>query len=238
MENQHIKKPQKPKNIHSDHRKRMRDRLRAAPQLLTDHEVLEMLLYHIIPRGNTNSMAHDLLNKGKTFKGVLDLTGVQIKSIHGLGVKTAEFLEVMKEFYARLERQRLDKRHYKKITPDNISEKLHKIFIGIYGERTLMITLDEECRFLRTHLVADGNLDAAVLPLRRIVSEALADDASYVILAHNHPNNVLAPSESDIEATRVICEALSVVNVPVIEHYIVTEFSELGIIERRGGFPV
>lgn len=232
MNNNQSEKANKPINIHSNHRKRMRDKLRTAPQLLTDHEVLEMLLYHAIPRGNTNPMAHELLNLGKTFKGILDLNSIQLKSVEGLGPSTETFLTVLREFYVRMEKQKLDKRHLKKITMKNISEKLHKTFFGLTEEKMIMLTLDNECHLLNTHFVASGSSNASLLSLRTIVENALTDKASYVIIAHNHPNNVLAPSKADIDTTRNICEALAIVNIPVIEHYIVTSTSALGIINR------
>lgn len=232
MENKNTPKTNKPTNIHNEHRKRMREKLQTAPQLLSDHEILEMLLYYSIPRGNTNPMAHELLFLGKTFKGILDLSSIQLNSIDGLGPSTETFLTVLREFYIRLEKQRLDKRHLKKITMKNISEKLHKTFFGINEEKMVMLTLDNDCHLLNTHFVASGSAKASLLSLRTIVAHALTDNASYVIIAHNHPNNVLAPSKADIETTRNICEALAIVSVPVIEHYIVTATSEIGIISQ------
>ena len=220
-------------NIHKEHRKRMRDRLSVSPELLSDHEIIEMLLYYSIPRGNTNEQAHNLLY----LKGVLDLSPPQIKSIKGLGDATLLLFTLLREFYIRVERQKLDRRNLKKITKDNISEKLHKIFMGSREERMIMLTVDKDCRLINTHIISLGATNAVGFSIKSVVRMALDDDAHYVFLAHNHPNEVLVPTQDDLETTELICNALSLINVPVIEHYIVTSSAELGIIDRYNRIP-
>lgn len=224
-------------NIHKEHRKRMRDRLSVSPELLSDHEIIEMLLYYSIPRGNTNEQAHNLLYLGENLKGVLDLSPPQIKSIKGLGDATLLLFTLLREFYIRVERQKLDRRNLKKITKDNISEKLHKIFMGSREERMIMLTVDKDCRLINTHIISLGATNAVGFSIKSVVRMALDDDAHYVFLAHNHPNEVLVPTQDDLETTELICNALSLINVPVIEHYIVTSSAELGIIDRYNRIP-
>lgn len=223
-------------NIHKDHRKRMRAKLSASPESLSDHELVEMLLYNSIPRGNTNDQAHRLLDLGGSLRGILDLEAPQISSVKGLGESTVLLFRLLREFYIRTEKQKLDKRNQKKITRKNISEKLHKIFLGLKEERMIMMTVDKDCCLIKTHTIAYGNSNAAAISLKSMVRIALDDNASFVFIAHNHPNDVLAPSEDDLETTQLICEALALINVPVIEHYIVTSVSELGIIDRHNLF--
>ena len=64
-------------NIHKDHRKRMRQKLSKSPEMLSDHEVVEMILYNVIRRGNTNEQAHKLLDMGGELKGILELKPTQ-----------------------------------------------------------------------------------------------------------------------------------------------------------------
>lgn len=223
-------------NIHKNHRQRMRTRLISNPQSLTDHELLEMILYNSIRQGNTNPQAHQLLNLGKNLRGVLDLNQKQICSVQGLGESTDVLVRLLREFFIRIEKEKLDTDNSRKITRKNIAEKLHKIFYGLNEEHFIMMTVDQNCCLINTHTIASGNESSAVVSLKSIATHALDDNASFVFLAHNHPSGILAPSVEDVDTTKLICEALSVIDVPVIEHYIVTSSSILGIIDKLNLF--
>ncbi len=221
-------------NLHREHRKRMRKKIKSAPHSLTDCEIVEMLLYLVFSRGNTNELAHILLEKsGNSLKGLLELDEGQIRSIDGLGENTAAAIATLREFYIRMEREKLDAKNERKITKANIQQKLHKLFFGKTDEEMIMITTDANCRTIGVHTVASGTQASTVVPIKKLVKIAIDDKAAYVIIAHNHPNGILVPSDADIETTKIICEALSLIDVAVIEHYIVTETSVLGIMSVK-----
>lgn len=221
-------------NPHDNHRERMRQKLNDAPSSLSDHEIVEMLLYGAIKRGNTNEQAHALLNAaGGRLCGILELDNSKICSIDGLGKSSALLIRLLEEFYVRVEKSKLDTQNSKKITRSNIYQKLHKIFFGMKEEMMIMITVDNECRIINQHTISKGSSNATVIPVNKLVREALADNAAYVFLAHNHPNGILAPSKEDEEATVLICQALALVEIPVLEHYIVTSSSILGMLHDK-----
>ena len=70
-----------------------------------------------------------------------------------------------------------------------------------------------------------------MVSIKEIVRNAVTDKAKYIFAAHNHPNGLLIPSDSDIDLTKAVCEALALVEIPVIEHYIVTDKDCVGIIK-------
>lgn len=223
--------PANQKVAHTKHRERMRQKFLNSPSSLADHEIIEMLLYNVFKQGNTNLQAHQLYTlSNNSLRNFLNLEQSQINSVERLGSSSVVFIKLLKEFYIRLEKEKLDLRNQNQITRKNIQTRLHKLFFGLDTEQLIMLCVDKNCRLIKEHIITHGISSAAVIPLKTIVKTALDDNASYVFLAHNHPNGVLAPSKSDIEATKTICEALSFVEIPVIEHYIVTENSILGII--------
>ena len=225
-------------NIHKDHRKRMRQKLSKSPEMLSDHEVVEMILYNVIRRGNTNEQAHKLLDMGGDLKGILELKPTQIKTIKGLGNKAVLLVKLLNEFCMRIESEKLSTGNSRKITRKNISGRLHKMFLGFNDERLLMLTVDKECCLLGTHVLARGTTDITAISLKNMVRKVIEDDASYVFFAHNHPNEILAPTTQDLETTRTLCEALALVDIPVIEHYIVNSVSEIGIIDRNNVYKL
>ena len=81
-------------NIHGGHRDRMRSRyLQEGPDGFADHELLEMLLYGCIPRGDTNPVAHLLLKEFGSLSNLLESDAHEIAKTEGVGLKSAIFLQ-------------------------------------------------------------------------------------------------------------------------------------------------
>ena len=218
--------------IHENHRERMRQKFKKSPQSISDHELLEMLLYYSIPRINTNESAHRLLKLGKnSIKGVFELDSAQIKSIDGLGEKSAEYISLIKETFNRIEKEKISNPKIKKLTTQNIKSFLIGEFLGYEKEMFLMISVDVDCNILNKHIISIGSESSSMVSIKEIVRNAVTDKAKYVFAAHNHPNGLLVPSDSDINLTKAVCEALALVEIPVIEHYIVTNKDCVGIIK-------
>ncbi|MBE6617749.1 MAG: hypothetical protein E7627_07435 [Ruminococcaceae bacterium] len=98
----------KDKNLHADHRKRMRVRFRKNGfSEYHSHEVLEQVLFEVIPRSNTNETGHLLINKFGSIDNVLNASPKKLEKIEGVGPKSAEYLaslfdrgsEIIKEQY-------------------------------------------------------------------------------------------------------------------------------------------
>lgn len=218
--------------IHKNHRERMREKFRKSPQSMPDHELLEMLLYHSIPRIDTNEVAHNLLNAGRnSLTGVFNLDTVELKAISGIGGKSADFISLLKEIHKRIEKEKISTSKLKKLTTQNIKNYLIGEFLGLDREMFLMISVDVDCNILNKHTLSIGSESSSMVSIKEVVRNAVTDKAKFVFIAHNHPNGLLVPSNNDIELTRIVCEALALVEIPVIEHYIVTSKDCLGIIK-------
>ncbi len=218
------------KNVHQGHRKRMRKKFLKDNSVMDDYEIIEMLLYNVMPQANTNVQAHKLLDKGGSLNGILELSDKEILEIDRLGENALVFIRLLRELVIRTKKEILDKGNRRKITKKNISEKLHKIFEGKTDEMFVLITTDTDCNKINEHIISSGTECMTVVPVKKIIELVLADKASFVFVAHNHPNGILAASDEDINATSVIKKALSYVDVHLIEHYIVTQKSIVGII--------
>ena len=141
--------------IHENHRERMRQKFKKSPQGISDHELLEMLLYYSIPRINTNEPAHRLLKLGKnSIKGVFELDSAQIKGIEGLGEKSAEYISLIKETFNRIEKEKISNPKIKKLTTQNIKNFLIGEFLGYEKEMFLMISADVDCNIINKHIIS------------------------------------------------------------------------------------
>lgn len=94
----------------------------------------------------------------------------------------------------------------------------HEVFYCIFLDNQHQILLAETC--------FQGTVDAASVYPREIVKRALTLNASAVILAHNHPSGLAEPSQSDLSITNKLKEALALIEVRVLDHFVIggTEF--------------
>lgn len=78
------------KNIHKDHRQRVRDSyLKTGIDAMADHNILELLLFYCIPLKDTNPIAHELIEKYHDLNGVLDAPIKELEKINGIGENAA-----------------------------------------------------------------------------------------------------------------------------------------------------
>lgn len=106
-------------------------------------------------------------------------------------------------------------------TADKLGEHLARHYLGVTGERVLLLLLDGRDQVIRAEFFAEGTVDGTPMEIRRIVELALLHGAASVVLAHNHPAGTLYPSPEDEQATVLLAEALDSVGVPLVEHYVI-----------------
>ena len=136
--------------------------------------------------------------------------------------------------YTRLEhfgrRPRLD-------TLANASEYLKALFLGHTVEHFYMLSLDVSGRLNTCFLLQKGTTDSAPFYIRHILSEAVRTRAHAIIISHNHPNNTLRPSQSDIDCTLQLLTALQPTGVVLLDHVIIADgqavsMREVGIVRE------
>ncbi len=96
----------------------------------------------------------------------------------------------------------------------------------------LYIVLDNQHRVIRDEILFEGTIDAASVYPREVVKRALHHNASAVILAHNHPSGVAEPSQSDRRITDRLRDALGLVEIRVLDHFVVGDGEVVSFAER------
>ena len=98
-------------SIHEGHRDRMRNRyLQEGADGMASHEILEILLYGTIPRGDTNEIAHHLLDEFGSISNLIEADPHEIAKTAGVGIKSAVFLSLLHELVLRYEREKLEQK--------------------------------------------------------------------------------------------------------------------------------
>ncbi len=206
---------------HSGHRARMREKyLKSGLDVFAPHEILELMLYYAIPYKNTNDIAKNLISRFGSLDGVLD---APIDSLveAGLTENQAIYLKLFPDITRIYYRAKYDSDDGP-IDFDNLPDYISRRFIGLTSqERVLLILLDVKGKEVFSGFINEGNFEATRLSVRSIVRLAMNYGAVTAILAHNHPSGVALPSKDDINTTLYLRDALSLVDVNLIDHFIV-----------------
>lgn len=215
------------KSVHEGHRARMRKRLReTSPSSFAEHEILEMLLYHSIARGDTNETAHSLLEAFGSIEGVLDADAARLQSVWGVGETSAVLLTLVGDLARRYAIQKfIEKQSPSEAldTPERVAAFLAPRFIGATKELAMVLLVDNSMRMLDCFPLAFGTVSGVSISVRDIAERAYSSHAAAVFLAHNHPGGLAVPSNEDVKLTHRIKEALAILEIPLVEHFVFSD---------------
>ena len=201
---------------------RPREKLLArGPGALSDAELLALLLRTGLPGKNALQMGQELLDAFGGVAGLLHTGADALKRVKGLGpAKRAEIVAVL-ELARRALREQL-KRKPLFDTPQAVRDYLQLQLGNRPHEIFAVLFLDSQHRLLALEEMFRGTLTQTSVYPREVVVRALAHNAASVVLAHNHPSGSTQPSRADASITQTLKAALGLVDVQVLDHFVVT----------------
>ena len=206
------------------HRQRLRDRfLKSGLAGFADYEVIELLLTLAVPRSDVKQPAKALIAKFGNLRGILDAPIEELRAVSGIGSVTPVALQIIKAA-ATLYLQQSGEGRDSLADPGRLSEFWRMRIGALQNEVFEVAYLDSGYRLLRDGVekLEEGTIDRAAVYPRRVIEAALKRGAAAVVLAHNHPNANLTPSEHDKVLTRAIVLAAETVHLKVVDHLIVS----------------
>jgi len=207
-----------------NHRKRLRERfLKHGLEGFADYEVVELLLTLAIPRSDVKQPAKALISRFGNLRGVLDAPIEELRDVPGIGSVTPVALQVIRAA-ATLYLQQGSEGQNSLADPDRLAA-VWRMRIGALPNEVFEVGyLDSAYRLLRDGIdtLEEGTIDRAAVYPRRVIEAALRRGAFGVVLAHNHPNGAVTPSEQDKLLTRAIILAAETVSLRIIDHLIVS----------------
>ena len=205
--------------LHEGHRNRLRQKFHAGAHL-EKHELLELLLFYVIPRRNTNEIAHRLLNRFGSLRGVLDADISRLTQVEGVGLRTALFLRIVSTV-SSLSYAEQDSKLRRISTEEDLRRYVISLLLPSTEEEIYLLLFSGTGHLIHTERLAVGLSSASQFSLHRAVQLSCQHGASSVVLAHNHPDGLPVPSDLDVETTERFREALNVAGIELINHYIV-----------------
>ena len=209
-------------NIHAGHREKLRDRFinEKGFEHFEDHQILELLLFYANARQDTNPLAHELLDRFGSLKGVLEARPEQLMTVDGIGKQQAVLLSMVVPLTRVWHRCAME-------TPKRIGNSREaenyclSILAGERTERFYVISLNAKCNVLGRRKISEGSLSEVSAYPRMVMETALNYNAHSVLLCHNHPGGTCAPSPEDIASTLQLQRLLNGVGILVLDHVIV-----------------
>jgi DNA repair protein RadC len=215
------------------HRGRMREKLLdRGPDALADYELLEMLLFFAMPKGDTKPLAKSLINRFGSFAAVLAAPQKELLDTRGLGTHSVAALKLVQASSLRLAKAEVMEMPVLNKW-DRLIDYLTAALAREKIEQFRVLFLDTRNRLIADEAQARGTVNHTPVYPREVVKRALELHATALILVHNHPSGDPTPSREDAAMTQEIKTAAAVLGIVLHDHVIIGNGKHLSF--RREG---
>ncbi|EKO5124757.1 DNA repair protein RadC [Vibrio fluvialis] len=201
------------------------------PQALSDAELLAIFLRTGTQGMNVLELSDFLLREFGSLRALFSATKDQFCAHKGLGEAKFVQLQAVLEMTQRYLAETL-KRGEALTSPQQTKLYLSSVLRDRQREAFYILFLDNQHRVIRDEVLFEGTIDAASVYPREVVKRALYHNAAALILAHNHPSGVAEPSQADRRITQRLTDALALVDIRVLDHFVVGDGDVVSFAER------
>lgn len=198
---------------------------------LSDAELLAILLGSGRQGQDVVSFARRLLNEFNGIGALLTASPKQLLACQGIGPARVNQLQVVMELsrrYLQWQLERADGFTEPTMVKNYLTAQLRHHGREVFA----VLLLDSQHRLLRYEELFHGTINAAPVYPREVIKLVMQYNAAAVILAHNHPSGVAEPSRADQQVTERVKKALSLVDVALLDHFVVGAGDPISFAER------
>lgn len=200
-------------------------------EYLSDAELLAIFLRTGCVGKSAVDLARELLTQFGSLRILLEASYGEFCLGRGLGEAKYVQLQATLEMAKRHLAEQLSREHaftnidtVRRFLTANLRHLQHEVFAALF--------LDNQHRLLRYEELFQGTIDGASVYPREVVRKVLSCNAAAVIFAHNHPSGVSEPSQADRHITGQLQQALALIDVRVLDHFVVGEGEMTSFAER------
>jgi DNA repair protein RadC len=198
---------------------------------LSDAELLAIFLRVGVVGKSAVDLARDLLSQFGSLNAIFAASESELSQVHGIGSSKYVQLQAIFEMSRRALNEQMQQRDVFS-SPQQVRDYLVLRLGALKREIFLVMFLDAQNRLSATEELFSGTLTQASVYPREVVRRAMHHNAASVILAHNHPSGVAQQSAADELLTQQLKQALALVDVRVLDHFIVAGNQTLSFAER------
>jgi len=203
------------------HRERLRNRFREnGDGALADYEILELLLFRLIPRRDTKPIAKALLDRFGTLAAVFGAPAALLQEVKGVGEAVALDLKLVSAVAQRTLKSELRNKQVLG-SWSSVIQYCHAAMAHEAREQFRILFLDKRNALIADEVQGRGTVDHTPVYPREVVKRALELSATALILVHNHPSGDPTPSRADIDMTKMIIDTAKPLGITVHDHIII-----------------
>ncbi len=208
----------------------MRDKLFShGREVFHTHELLEMLLYHMIPCKNTNPTAEELLHRLGNLDGVFSADRKALLSVEGIGPRVADLIEAAGAVDIEKSTETFSKEAPRKFDDyKEVGEFFTEYFEGKFTSEVVLLLLNNKMEYISCDSIVKSDFDTAAVRVEPFIDAAISKRAAVAIIAHNHPYGPSFPTVGDKVSNDMMLNSLKGAGVLLAEHYIVSGKQYLG----------
>lgn len=207
--------------LYLGHRERLRDRfLVGGADAMPDYELLEMVLFRAIKRGDTKPIAKALIARFGSFAEVISAPANLLMEVKGVGPAVVTELKLIRAAALRLSKGEVINRPVLG-SWNTVIEYCRAAMAFRDVETFRLLFLDKKNQLIADEEQQRGTVDYTPVYAREVIKRALELSASAIILVHNHPSGDPTPSLADRDMTKKIIEAAEKLNIQVLDHIII-----------------
>lgn len=210
-------------NPHSGHRKRLKKELleQEFPDSVPAHKVLETLLFYGIPRGDTNGIAHALLDKFGSLSAVFEADPNDLFEVKGMTENAVTLIKLILPLSKRAFNENY-KKNYRFSSIEEFGKYITGLFMGYNNEVFIITSFNSDGSLINNDIISTGHVDSVSFSVKKIVKTLLVRNPASVIISHNHINASAVPSTADIEMTQSLKYTLAQIEIRLVDHIIVS----------------
>lgn len=187
-----------------------------------------------IPRRDVKPLAKSLIEQFGGYAGVLSADVDSLRAVSGLGETAVAAIKSVQASAMVLSRTSAQ---HKPVLSNwkAVESYLQGAMAGLVREQFRLLFLDRQNRLIADEVLSDGTVDHTPVYPREVVRRALGNNATAIILVHNHPSGDVRPSQQDIAMTKELVSACSKIGIQIHDHIIVgkagqASFRDLGLL--------
>ncbi|TRL41559.1 RadC family protein [Rhizobium straminoryzae] len=217
----HPVKVEEPPAHYHGHRDRLRNRYREhGDTALADYEILELLLFRLIPRRDTKPIAKALIDRFGNLAGVFGAEATLLQEVKGVGESVALDLKLIASVGQRILKSELRGKQVLS-SWSSVIDYCHAAMAYEAREQFRILFLDKRNALIADEVQGRGTVDHTPVYPREVVRRALELSATAIILVHNHPSGDPTPSRADIDMTKTIIDTAKPLGITVHDHIII-----------------
>jgi DNA repair protein RadC len=198
---------------------------------LSDAELLAIFLRVGVVGKSAVDLARDLLTRFGSLTGIFAASQTDLSQVHGIGASKYVQLQAIFEMSRRALNEQMQVKDMLS-SPQQVRDFLCLKLGGLSREVFVVLFLDAQNRMTTSEEMFSGTLTQTSVYPREVVKKALHHNAASVIFAHNHPSGIAKPSQADELITKQLKQALALVDVRVLDHFIVAGNTTFSFVER------